>query len=284
MLTQTRFFVRSAFEKDRQNLANLIHFEPLVHRHLDWRPPLEWIGYHPYLIAEQDEDLVTALACPPDPPGIAWIRLFAVASNVDLQESWNALWSAACDIFREQRDITVAAMPLQGWFRKVLMGSDFSLANQVVMLRWEHHRLPPERKTSSVSIRSMNRDDLPAVTEVDNLAFRPLWRNSQASLESAFKQAAVATIAEIGSTIVGYQLSTANHLGGHLARLAVHTQFQGLGIGYHLLRDVLIQFDKRGARQVTVNTQIDNATSLALYEKAGFQRTGESYPIYQYRV
>jgi ribosomal protein S18 acetylase RimI-like enzyme len=34
----------------------------------------------------------------------------------------------------------------------------------------------------------------------------------------------------------------------------------------------------------TVNTQSDNATSLALYKRIGFHETGERYPVYQRRI
>ena len=54
MVTKLKHSIRKANIRDQQQLANLIHFETLVHRHLDWRPPLEWIGYDPYLVLEED--------------------------------------------------------------------------------------------------------------------------------------------------------------------------------------------------------------------------------------
>jgi ribosomal protein S18 acetylase RimI-like enzyme len=36
--------------------------------------------------------------------------------------------------------------------------------------------------------------------------------------------------------------------------------------------------------RLTVNTQSDNAASLALYRKTGFHETGERYPVYQLPV
>jgi ribosomal protein S18 acetylase RimI-like enzyme len=71
-------------------------------------------------------------------------------------------------------------------------------------------------------------------------------------------------------------------MGGHLARLATHPEYQRQGIGCAILRDLLIQFKQRGAARITVNTQEDNLASIALYENAGFMRTGETYPVYQY--
>jgi ribosomal protein S18 acetylase RimI-like enzyme len=83
--------------------------------------------------------------------------------------------------------------------------------------------------------------------------------------------------------IVGYQMSTLNPMGGHLARLAVKPEFQGKGVGYGLVSDMLRQFQRKGALRVTVNTQQDNSASLYLYEKSGFRKTNEIYPVYQFR-
>ena len=36
--------VRPAVLTDQRQIANLMHFSPTIHRHLDWRYPLDWIG------------------------------------------------------------------------------------------------------------------------------------------------------------------------------------------------------------------------------------------------
>jgi ribosomal protein S18 acetylase RimI-like enzyme len=273
-----RVSVRLAQEQDRRKLANLIHFGTWVHRHLDWRPPLDWIGYQPYLVAEQDGNFVAALACPPDPPEVAWMRLFAVSPDWDIADAWNALWPAAHE---DLWGITVAAIPLQGWFSQQLTSAKFARTHQVAMLTWEEQGLPPESIVPDCILRLMNFDDLATVKKLDAEAFGPIWQQSMDMLEIAFQQAAVATVAEDEDGIIGYQISTAGSGGGHLARLAVHPRVQGQGVGYALARDMLAQFYRRGALKVTVNTQIDNEASLALYQKAGFRRTGEVYPVYE---
>jgi len=120
------------------------------------------------------------------------------------------------------------------------------------------------------------------VRQVDASAFKVLWQNSQPSLEMALKQASIATVAEDGTGLLGYQISTTSHMGGHLARLAVLPAYQGRKIGNALVNDLLRQFVRRGIFRVTVNTQADNLISLKLYEKMGFLRTGETYPVYQH--
>ena len=139
------------------------------------------------------------------------------------------------------------------------------------MLSWDCVDIPPEPRPSALILRPMNLDDLNAVCRIDQAAFTPLWQNSLDYLELAFRQAAVATVAEIENRMVGYQISTATPIGGHLARLAVLPNIQGQGIGYTLVQDLLNQFYRRGAQKVTVNTQKDNLASLALYRETEFR-------------
>jgi ribosomal protein S18 acetylase RimI-like enzyme len=283
MVKKDRFSIRTVGDQDRQRLASLLHFEMHVHRHLDWRAPLDWIGYKPFLVAERGEALVGALACPPDPPGIAWIRMFAVSSGNKVEDTWNILWPKAQAELHDQRISTVAAIPLQQWFKKILENNHFAHIHNVVLLMWDNEQTTPDLAELAVHIRPMNFHDLPAVKDVDMKAFTPMWQHSLESLELAYKQSAVATVAERDNQVVGYQMSTGNPMGGHLARLAVHPDFQREGVGFGLVVDMLHQFIRKGAVRVTVNTQQENSASLNLYEKSGFRKTNEIYPVYQFR-
>ena len=283
MVTKLKQSIRQANSSDQKQLANLIHFSTLVHRHLDWRPPLEWIGHDPFLVLEEDNRLVAALACPPDPPSVVWIRLFVAYDEENLVASWSQLWSQALEMISPDPDLQVAAIPLQNWFQRLLQANQFQTTTDVVMLIWDNGKIPPEQPSPEMSIRPMTIDDLSQVEVLDKTAFGSLWHNSRTSLGSALQQAAIATIADIDGVIVGYQISTSMQMGGHLARLATYPEYQRQGIGYAILRDLLVQFKQRGAMRITVNTQEDNLASIALYENAGFTRTGETYPVYQYQ-
>ena len=283
-MTDPGFCVRPITYDDRQMVANLIHFEQYVHCHLDWRPPLDWIDRSPYLVGTKNGKIEAVLACPANPPEIAWIRLFAVSSYVNLQDSWEELWSSALADLWIRQYYLIAAIPLHNWFKKILQENKFKIINQVVTLVWESDRLPDHREVSHMTIREMTHRDLPGVASVDVAAFSPLWCYAQDTLALAFDHTIIASVAEVDDLIVGYQISTVNHSGGHLARLAVLPGYQGQGIGYQLLRDELDQFQKRGIHRITVNTQQDNLGSLALYEHTGFKSNGENYPVFQYQL
>jgi ribosomal-protein-alanine N-acetyltransferase len=277
-----KFVVRPVVPQDQNALAGLIHFERLVHRHLDWRMPLDWIGSQPFLAVEQKGILVGALACPPDPPGVAWIRLLAVSADIQSEMLWELLWSEARVILKALAQPRPAALSLQQWFSDLLLNSGFQWTQDVIMLSWDQHQPLPARSDRWNTLRSMTHDDLVNVQMLDELAFEPIWRHSLQDLETAFYQASLATVIEDESGLLGYQISTSGSFGAHLARLAVRRDMQGLGIGKSLLVDLLDQFTRRGVPRVTVNTQSDNIASLALYKKAGFVETGEIYPVFQY--
>lgn len=280
--TQPQTQVRAAAARDLHKLANLIHFEAYVHRHLDYRPPLDWFGKEPFLVLEQNQSIVSTLACPPDPAPVAWMRLFAAASRPLAESSWMQLWEEARTNLRSMENPRLAAaIPMQSWFERLVSASGFEQTHRIVMLSWENRSLPAALPVEGLNIRPMTLDDLQAVQRVDAAAFPLIWQHSLAYLELAFRQAAVATVAEKDGDLVGYQISTGTPIGGHLARLAVEPDLQHLGIGRVLLHDLLTQFMRRGARTVTVNTQKNNSASLKLYRHMGFVLTPEEYPIYQ---
>ncbi len=274
--------LRPATEEDRSRLANLLHFETYVHRHLDWRQPLDWLGKDPYFVLETGERISAALACPPDPPGVAWVRIFAVATRLNPSEAWTALWPQTRDRLIELSTDSVAAIPLQEWFLKILSKSRFQHAHNVVVLDW----LGKEKISLSEGdgvIRKMSPKDLEGVYEVDRAAFAPLWQNSLEAIKKAFAQSGYATLIERQEKIVAYQISTHSSQGLHLARLATSPELQGRGLASVLVKDVQRQA-RRNQDRLTVNTQDINTPSLELYRKLGFKLTGDRFPVYQYNL
>ena len=282
-MNEIDYKIRTVMPSDRSRLANLIHFGAYIHQHLDWKPPLDWIGSKPYLLVEREGDLFATLACPPDLPEITWIRLFAVSSLVNVGLAWKLLWEVANKELSQMGRTLVAAISLQSWFNDLLEESEFEHSDNVIVLMWEK-TIPILKPTpTSITIRPMMPEDLKIIEDIDHDAFNTIWKNSLESLELAFLQSSLASVAENGNEIVGFQYSTSSAMGGHLARLAVKKSMQGKGVGYLLLHQVLSQFSKQGVRHVTVNTQEKNVASLSLYSKAGFSITGESYRVYQHK-
>lgn len=273
--------IRQATPRDQTSLAAFLNFQSHVHRHLDWKAPLDWLGSEPFWVAEYHNQPVAVFACPTDPNHVAWIRLFAVSNHLPIRPTWEEMLRKSVEFFSSQPEVAIVGLSLQPWFRDLMVGSGFTTRQSIVVLEWDGGLLPEALPSLDFVIRKMNPIDLPAVEQIDAISFEPLWQNSLNALELAYEQATYSTVAELNGEIIGYQISTGFPFGGHLARLAVHPLKQRKHIGYALVRDLLIDFKRHGAWRVTVNTQNDNVSSLTLYHRLGFKRTGEEFPVYQ---
>ncbi|MFO3796261.1 MAG: GNAT family N-acetyltransferase, partial [Anaerolineales bacterium] len=267
--------VRHPDERDRPILARWLAEGVYVHRHLDWRPPLDWLGHPFWWTLEKERDLVAVLACPDDPPEIAWLRLFAYSSSLSFSWAWRVLWEQARDALAKTKPM-VGAIATEYWLEPLLQRARFEMRQRVVVLEWRAQAAFPSE--GDWPVRAMRPEDLPAVAQVDWQAFVPPWRHSLESLRYAFSQALFATVLEIEGKILGYQITTGHPFGAHLARLAIHPQVQGKGWGKKLLQHLFALLAQRRIERLTVNTQHDNRVSLALYRRLGFERTGEEFP------
>lgn len=274
--------VRSAVITDQRPLFEMLK-ETSYHRHLDWREPLDWIGSPSFLVLERGGKLIGALVCPLDPPGAAWLRLFACTPGGNARQVWQVLWEAAAG--KLPGSTTAAAISMMDWMASLLVGSGFTVQQTLVMLEREEAELPGRYDPEpGVTIRPMLVPDLPAVAETDAASFEPLWQNSLPDLTRALSRAFLAAVAEKEGRVIGYQVSTRTSFGIHLARLAVRPEAQGYGIGQSLVNDLFHHAERRGIRHFTVNTQGDNSISLMLYKKLGFVETGEQYPVYKLQI
>ncbi|MDA1329668.1 MAG: N-acetyltransferase [Chloroflexi bacterium] len=282
MLTPAVLTLRQAEEEDRSQLTNLLHFETYVHRHLDWRRPLDWLGKSPFLVGERSGRLSAALACPPDPSRVAWLRLFAVGTREEPENAWRLLWPAALEKLAGKAE-EVVAIPVQGWIQNILSKSNFEHTHDVVVLDWHpsNGKSAIEDRGSQTAMRVMRDNDIASVFDVDRSSFPALWQNSKETIHLALEQAAVATVVEVDGRVVAYQISTMSSQGLHLARLAVHPDYQGRHFALSLVADLQERTSANQEHRLSVNTQDINTPSLGLYERAGFKRTGEAFPVYQ---
>jgi ribosomal protein S18 acetylase RimI-like enzyme len=278
--------IRPANFKDNQQLSNLIFFESRLHRHMDWRSPLELLGAPFYWALEEGGQVIAALACSPEAKGINWVRLFVYAGRWDAAHAWRMLWATTREEISRSGGATVAAIAMQPWFQQILAASGFSNFQHIVMLEWRGFasQLRARDEMNGIRIRKMTEADLHEVEKTDAASFVPLWQIPLDTLRRAFSQTLLATVAEDDHGIVGYQLTTGGRTHAHLARLAVHPSAQGRGAGRALLIELFARLMQMGVPRLTVNTQSDNEASLGLYQKMGFMRTGEQYPVYTFEI
>lgn len=275
--------VRRATVEDQQQLYNLMLHDSNIHRHLDWRSPLDWLGSPNYWLLADENRIHAALACPEDPPGVAWLRFFGHGPHLSGPEAWSALWDTVRADALRGGTTQIAAIVTKYWFQNFLFSQGFSFKQKIVLLELKQGNIQPLPIIKNIKVRPLQDADMQAVTEVDLSAFGWFWHNTYESLMRARRQSVYASVAEDGSgRVVGYQISTGNPLGAHLARLGVREEAQGRGVGTALMGDLLKNLEANRRSHLSVNTQADNQASLSLYKKIGFTLTGEYYPVLVY--
>ncbi len=275
--------VHAAQPSDRALLNHLLQTSAKTHTHLDWHAPHSWLGKKPFYIAFNGETAIAALAAPPDPAETSWIRLATLSEENKLRAAFDPIWMPTLKTLRESKVKLVACMLLDEWFVPQLKTWGFQQSNDVVVLS-RPMCAPPRAASRSLpkglTIRPARSTDFHALTIAD-AAFTSPWHYSPDTIRQAMTQVEFSSVAELNGEIIGYQFSSGGQRGGHLARLAVKPQYQNQGIGRALMIDITQHFDRLGAPQMTVNTQHDNLSSLALYRAFGFELTSEHYPVWQ---
>lgn len=272
--------VRRALPQDHRQISNLIFQEATTHRHLDWRTALEWLGERNYWVLEEHGAILAALACPEDPPDVAWIRLFAHSAHLTGPEAWSALWSAArAEVLSANPRAQVASIVTKRWFQSLLLDSGFESRLNIVLLELKNEEHHPLGSNPDIHLRPMSEADLHQVVQLDLESFGSFWHNTLDALQRAFSQSFYSTVAVNENGIIGYQISTGSMFGVHLARLAVRSEAQGRGVGSALVDDLIQHSGALQVGRLSVNTQDDNTASLNLYKKMGFVLTGESFPV-----
>jgi ribosomal-protein-alanine N-acetyltransferase len=270
------FHVRPASNEDWLDIENLLSNAPRQYMALEWWTVREWLG-GPNLIAAVDGEgqvaglMLTVLEESP----IVWLRVISAMT----QRCLPPLIAASIQNARTQGSTGLAFLGDQHWIVSYLEQARFQRVNQVVTLRqrgsWEVH---PD--AADLHVRAATFADIDAIHAVDHAAFPQLWWYSRKVLKRAIDFAYSASVACLQTECVGYQISTLRQTRGHIVRLAVHPEWQQHGIGERLVGKALEELEEARARIITVNTQADNAESLRLYHRLGFERAGQPWGVW----
>jgi len=131
-------------------------------------------------------------------------------------------------------------------------------------------------------IRDMTLEDIPAVLEIDQVSFSNPWPERSYRYELTENRAAQLFVAKLddGAVIayLGYWLFGDE---AHISTFAVQPEFRMQGIGEDLLRNALAVAAERGARVATLEVRESNDAAIRLYEKLGFEVTGNRDAYYR---
>ena len=169
----------------------------------------------------------------------------------------------------------------------------FEVADRLVLLRAV---LDDPRVRTAIgsrgdrATRTMRRHDLGAAAVIDRAAFGTGWGHDAAELAEICRATPThaaryrpPTPRRLGlpghGGLVAFAIAGASSERGYLQRLAVDPSVQRRGHGWALTTDALRWMARRRLPDCLVNTSVDNAAALALYDSIGFTSMNEQLTV-----
>ena len=145
--------------------------------------------------------------------------------------------------------------------------------------------LPRSIPPAGVRLRRLRRRHLGVAAELDAACFDLGWRNDAASLTEiqGATPRSLARLALLDRRPVGMALTGKAGTTGYLQRFAVLADARRRGLARLLVDDSLRWLQRHGATNALVNTGVDNAAALSLYDAAGFRRRTDRLVVMERR-
>ena len=248
-----------------QAIRNLQFYSNFAHTHLDWHESDQWLETVETItrLAWQGGRLVGVLGLSKPLNQTSWVRIACILEFAESEMVIRSLWDNILTELQVQAVHTVGLLVINEWIAQFAPSLGFAYDETIITMERSIYDLP-DLFPNAPDVRVAELYDLPRLVELDQVAFAPPWQMAQADIRQAYRMASSCTVATRDGTIIGYQLSTLYFDGAHLARLAVHPEAQGMGVGRAILADLLRRFQKRGVFMMTVNTQASNHHSRNL--------------------
>ncbi|MEM3642554.1 MAG: GNAT family N-acetyltransferase [Thermoplasmatales archaeon] len=124
---------------------------------------------------------------------------------------------------------------------------------------------------SDLSIRAGSVSDLNEIQEIEIRAFG-VHAYSPEEIRNML-ESSITYICEINGKAVGYASAYFTNVGkvGHIESIAVHPEFQGMGIGKKLMVAIESEAGRRGCYKVILETFEKNEKAIRLYLKMGYR-------------
>ena len=157
------------------------------------------------------------------------------------------------------------------WLREVLLTRGFFPYRQLYAYDKFDYTIPTTGNRQ-VSVRPVQRRDIPALLAIEAACFEDLWRYDAVSFEHIAATHPYFVVAELNGQVIGYQFNALDGEYGYLVRIAVHPSINSKGVGARLMAEAIRFFEREHVLRIMLNTQDDNLHAHRLYEWFGFVR------------
>ena len=130
-------------------------------------------------------------------------------------------------------------------------------------------------------IRPMLLDDVPAIMQVETLAYEFPW--SAGIFNDCLRSGYQGWLLQSGGQLGGYAMLAYGVDEAHLLNICIAPDWQGRGLGRHLMRHILASARQQGVASVLLEVRPSNPHALSLYQSLGFVEIGRRPRYYPAR-
>ncbi len=131
-----------------------------------------------------------------------------------------------------------------------------------------------------VTIRLMTVEDAPFVAQIEKNAFSQPWPETE-FVKAVLSDNYVYIAAELDGKIIGYAGCVFAAEDADITNIAVDADYRGLGIGAELLKQLIVQAERRGSDNIFLEVRQSNFAAINLYTQYGFAQNGIRRNFYQ---
>ncbi|MEM7803196.1 MAG: GNAT family N-acetyltransferase [Chloroflexota bacterium] len=277
--------IRTVAQQDMALIDHLASNAAFRHRHADWFQIEDWIGSETFVMGKHTNGNQGTLVVTAEPAPAAWVRFVAVErSGVNRNHAYHllhAMFDEVTSLLKEDDITEVGWMSQLRWSDSWITHIGFEQISSMITFGKEDFEMPT-LPNPDIFIRPAFPEDLRHLAAIEEKTYDPLWRQSARGLHFGWRESMSFDIAMLNNRFVGFQHSTRHDDTAHLARLTVHPDFQGHGIGSTLLGHAIRHYQRAGIRTMTLNTQHENEGAQRLYKRFGYARTGFDIPLWHY--
>lgn len=266
--------VRQAAIADEKSVVRLIEEASRAYLRFKLEGLKDCLGTRPFLLAYARGQLLGYMFWDLRRRPLARLRGAGLADGWPVSDYLQTLLPPSLELLRAQGATALIYVGSEEWLAIPLQDHGFVVDNTIVAYAKSDWSVP-SHGNQQVFVRPAQPRDFPALVALDLASFDPLWQNTAEVFRDVLADYPYFVVAELDGVVVGYQFSNLSEGQGYLARVAVHPDHQGQGIGMRLMAEAIDFFKGEGARVITLNTQQDNQASRRLYRRFGFRLVGE---------
>jgi len=134
-------------------------------------------------------------------------------------------------------------------------------------------------RESPTRIRSMVRDDLALVSDIERRSYEFPW--SHGVFRDCLLAGYSCIVIERDDTVAGYSILSIAAGEAHILNLCIEPNFRLLGYAERLLEEILAHARRAGVGEIFLEVRPSNEAALALYRKKGFRQIAYRPAYYQ---